>query len=440
MFSTKLSFSLLRRNIYYYNFFFIHLECNKVIISKKMLCCCPTESDRINKRIDDEIRKAKRKMRQTQKIVLLGVGESGKSTFLKQMHIIHGTGFSDSVKLDYRNQIYENVLKAMSGLINGKNQLKINWSRPEITEVFKKFRFIYKRLMEDREEEEKRTFNKIPINPDGFAQSVTLIKQLWYDTALQETYNRRREYPRFYVENIVYYIDNLDRISQSNYLHSSADILHCRRATTSIVEVELNIRGVPFLFVDVGGQRTQRQKWQHCLSDATAILFLVSSNEYDEYLREDFSTSRLDESCKVFETLINYRYLQEISFILFLNKYDLLQKKIKICNIKDYCPDFMGDPSSLDDVKRYLAFRFSRLKRSYNNQSGNIPSSTGSVRINARSIKYLQESDKINNTNGNPTEIYTHFTTAVDTDNIKVIFEMVENMILKHNLSFYVLS
>ena len=74
----------------------------------------------------------------------------------------------------------------------------------------------------------------------------------------------------------------------------------------------MDIKNIPFRFVDVGGQRTQRQKWHQCFSDVTAILFLASSSEYDEYLREDWSINRLDESCKVFETLINYKYLKYI--------------------------------------------------------------------------------------------------------------------------------
>lgn len=65
----------------------------------------------------------------------------------------------------------------------------------------------------------------------------------------------------------------------------SGDILRSRRATCGIHEIEMDIKSVPFRFVDVGGQRTQRQKWSLCFSDVTAILFLASSSEYDEYLR-----------------------------------------------------------------------------------------------------------------------------------------------------------
>lgn len=420
---------------------------------KKNCICCLSDDDRINKRINNELRKAKRKLRQTQKIVLLGVGESGKTTFLKQMQIIHGKGFTDEIKIDYRTQIYENVFRAMSGLINGKNELKLQWSNAENYENFKRFRQIHKQLMDDRDEQQKLTNTKIQIVPQQFQQAVILVKLLWNDPTIQHVYERRREY-RYFVENIPYYIENIERISQPSYLPNTADILRCRRATTGINEVELIIKNVPFLFVDVGGQRTQRQKWQQCFSDVTAILFLVSSNEYDQNLREDSRTNRLDESCKVFELLINYRYLQDVSFILFLNKYDLLKEKIKKCNIKDYCQDFTGNSTNLKDVEEYLKDRFLRLKKhSYeeediNNEDGIAAAASSSssfkrskyYQVNNPNGIYMRNNTLKSVDNNDQSAIYTHFTTAVDTDNIKVIFEMVKNMIFEHNRRAIMLS
>jgi hypothetical protein len=47
-------------------------------------------------------------------------------------------------------------------------------------------------------------------------------------------------------------------------------------------------QNIPFVFVDVGGQRTQRQKWTKCFDGSvTSILFLVSTSEFDQVLAED---------------------------------------------------------------------------------------------------------------------------------------------------------
>ncbi len=42
-----------------------------------------------------------------------GTGESGKSTFIKQMRIIHGNGYSDKDRLKFKPLIYRNILTAI---------------------------------------------------------------------------------------------------------------------------------------------------------------------------------------------------------------------------------------------------------------------------------------------------------------------------------------
>ena len=79
-----------------------------------------------------------------------------------------------------------------------------------------------------------------------------------------------------------------------------------------------------------------------CFNSVTAILFLVSSSEFDQVLMEDRRTKRLEESRNIFETIINLRYLDSVAFILFLNKTDLLEAKLatRSSNIADYFPDY----------------------------------------------------------------------------------------------------
>lgn len=46
------------------------------------------------------------------KLLLLGAGESGKSTIVKQMRIIHETGYSDEERKAYRPVVYSNTIQA----------------------------------------------------------------------------------------------------------------------------------------------------------------------------------------------------------------------------------------------------------------------------------------------------------------------------------------
>ena len=194
-------------------------------------------------------------------------------------------------------------------------------------------------------------------------------------------------------------------------------MLNARKATRGIQEYVIDIKGVPFRFVDVGGQRSQRQKWFQCFDEVTSILFLVSSSAFDQTILEDRVTNRLVESVNIFDTIVNNRCFRSVSVILFFNKTDLLIEKIKTRNIGDYFRDFQasfgmrlgdplpdqyfslqGDPHKLENVQSYLVSMFNHVR---------------------------QDTTQ---------ELYRHFTTAVDTRNIKVVFNIVKDTILTRHI------
>ena len=195
--------------------------------------------------------------------------------------------------------------------------------------------------------------------------------------------------------------DNLLFVFSCNlqdYLPTMKDILFARKATKGIVEHVIDIRNVPFRFVDVGGQRSQRQKWFQCFEGVTSILFLVSSSEFDQVLMEDRITNRLVESCNIFDTIVNHKYFSKVSIILFLNKSDLLEQKVKVVSLKAYFAAFEGDPTDVKQVQNFILLMFDMRRRDRSKS------------------------------------LFHHFTTAVDTENIKYVFYAVRDTILKQNL------
>jgi len=60
-----------------------------------------------------------------------GTGESGKSTFIKQMRIIHGSGYSDDDKRGFIKLVYQNIFMAMSSMIRAMESLKIPYKNPD---------------------------------------------------------------------------------------------------------------------------------------------------------------------------------------------------------------------------------------------------------------------------------------------------------------------
>ena len=51
----------------------------------------------------------------------------------------------------------------------------------------------------------------------------------------------------------------------------------------------------------------------------------------------------MEESKALFETIITYPWFQKSSFVLFLNKTDLLEEKIDSSHLADYFPTYTGE-------------------------------------------------------------------------------------------------
>lgn len=63
----------------------------------------------INKQIEEQLQKDKQLLRATHRLLLLGAGESGKSTIVKQMRILHISGFNEKEKKEKISDIRRNV-------------------------------------------------------------------------------------------------------------------------------------------------------------------------------------------------------------------------------------------------------------------------------------------------------------------------------------------
>ncbi|CAJ0592089.1 unnamed protein product [Cylicocyclus nassatus] len=65
------------------------------------------------------------------KILLLGPGDSGKSTTLKQIRIIHDKGFTDDEKRQRKYIIYLNLISGMTEVIRGLSSLSLSFKNSD---------------------------------------------------------------------------------------------------------------------------------------------------------------------------------------------------------------------------------------------------------------------------------------------------------------------
>ncbi|MGH0188447.1 UNVERIFIED_CONTAM: hypothetical protein FKN15_029484 [Acipenser sinensis] len=236
-----------------------------------MMACCLSEeakeSKRINAEIDKQLRRDKRDARRELKLLLLGTGESGKSTFIKQMRIIHGAGYTDEDKRGFTKLVYQNIFTSMQSMIRATETLKIQYKYEQ-----NKSNAL---LVREVDVEKVCSFEHPYVNA---------IKFLWTDPGIQECYDRRREYQLS--DSTKYYLSDLDRIAEPSYLPTQQDVLRVRIPTTGIIEYPFDLQSIIFRMVDVGGQRSERRKWIHCFENVTSIMFLVALSEYDQVLVE----------------------------------------------------------------------------------------------------------------------------------------------------------
>jgi len=311
------------------------------------------------------------------KLLLLGTGSSGKSTIFKQMQILYQEGFSDFEKKTFRHVVRRNVVESMQALIDGAERFRFQFELPRSRAAAQRF------------------LELDPLSANFWVEEIiTDGKILWSEPAIKKTYENRSRLQL--LDSTEYLYANLDRIGAPNYSPTPEDILRARLRTSGIVERMFKINNVDFKFLDVGGQRNERRKWIHCFEAVTAVIFLTAISEYDQVLYEDEKVNRLHESLQVFESICNNKYFTDTAMILFLNKVDLFQEKIKRVSLKTCFEDYDGD-NSFDDAAKFIE------------------------------EKFLEQ-------NNQPKLIFTHLTCATDTKNVQKVFDACRLVILKENL------
>ena len=83
-----------------------------------------------SRKIDRELALDGEKASREVKLLLLGAGESGKSTIVKQMKIIHETGYSQEECLQYQPVVYSNTIQSLMAIIRAMGQLRIDFRDP----------------------------------------------------------------------------------------------------------------------------------------------------------------------------------------------------------------------------------------------------------------------------------------------------------------------
>uniref|UniRef100_A0A8C8K9X1 Guanine nucleotide-binding protein G(Olf) subunit alpha n=1 Tax=Oncorhynchus tshawytscha TaxID=74940 RepID=A0A8C8K9X1_ONCTS len=359
------------------------------------------QAKKVSKHIDRTLKEQKREYEQTHRLLLLGAGESGKSTIVKQMRILHVNGFNAEEKkqkvLDIRKNVKDaivTVVSAMSTLIppvpigNPSNESRIDYIK-----------------------------SIAPLSDFDYTEEFfEHAKQLWDDEGVKACFERSNEYQL--IDCAQYFLDRIESVRWNDYTPTDQDLLRCRVLTSGIFETRFQVDKVNFHMFDVGGQRDERRKWIQCFNDVTAIIFVAASSSYNMVIREDNSTNRLRESLDLFKSIWNNRFLRTISVILFLNKQDMLADKILAgkSKLEDYFPEYA----------RYTV------------PAEAVPDPGEDPKVTRAKFFIRDEFLRISTASGDGKHYcYPHFTCAVDTENIRRVFNDCRDIIQRMHLRQY---
>jgi GTPase SAR1 family protein len=314
------------------------------------------------------------------KLLLLGAGESGKSTIFKQMKVINKNGYSDAEKKTFQSIVWSNTIVSLKALLDAFEKLGVD--KPDDVIGWEK------EFVDMTEAQDEK------LCP----ASGALLKQIWANPAIKIVFERRNEFQLN--DSAEYYFEAIDRISVENYLPTTDDVLRSRVRTTGIVQSDFKIKATNFSMFDVGGQRNERRKWIHCFDHVTAVCFVAALSEFDQVLYEDETQNRLDEAVDLFKQISNSKWFKQTEIILFLNKKDLFEMKLEKKKFADYKSEYSGE-NKLEPCAEFCKELFLKQR----------PFKEGVTKF-----------------------IYSHVTTATDTKNVAFVFNAVVSMILDKNM------
>ncbi|KAI8087825.1 heterotrimeric G protein alpha subunit A [Gilbertella persicaria] len=322
----------------------------------------------------------KEKIKQEYKILLLGSGESGKSTILKQMKIINQNGYSKEELRSWRTIVYKNLIESAQVLIQAMSDFDLSFVdtlNNTYADQIRNYRLLESQTMLD-------------------ASFIEAVEHIWADQSTKFCATEKTS--EFYLmDSAPYFFDEIVRIGNPNYIPNEQDVLRARLKTTGITEIKFqHKKQMAIHMFDVGGQRSERRKWIHCFEAVSSIIFCVALNEYDQVLLEEKRQNRMLESIALFESIVNSRWFLHTSIMLFLNKVDLFKIKIARVSLQKYFPDY-GGGNDINKAVKYILWRFLQANR-----------------------------PKLN--------VYPHLTQATNTNNIRFVFITVEETLLQNAL------
>ncbi|KAF7323868.1 hypothetical protein MKEN_00608200 [Mycena kentingensis (nom. inval.)] len=384
------------------------------------------EAKRVSNAIDEAIavEREQRKRPSNAKVLLLGQAESGKSTILKNFQLHFAPKAFQTEAEAWRPVIHLNLVRSVNfilGLLNSpfgsgeapspdnalSGQLRrLTFSLAPLRQVEESLsnRIAGSRPIPDQPPSEVERYNpakasEISVrsgtgwtaflrfrrgstsaedNRNEKSEEMQLrrilgacasdIATLW---ASEEVQKGLRDREITLQEQSGFFLDQVQRICQESYTPTSNDILRARVHTVGpeehVIHMESGAETMrSWTVYDVGGSTSQRAAWAQFFDDVHVIIFLAPISAFNETLAENHTVNRLADSLKLWRTICSNKLLVGVEFILFLNKVDILTRKIQSgVRFSEHVTSFRDKPNDPKEVIKYLSDAFATINQTY---------------------------------------------------------------------------
>lgn len=304
--------------------------------------------------------------RALQKLLLVGYDGSGASTIFKQAKILYkDIPFSEEEQENIKLKIQSNVYGYLGILLEGRERFE----EDSLNELIKHSSGTIDPSGKNDKNEGKTIYSIGPrlksfsdwllktmvsgnleaIFPAATREYAPLIEELWNDSAIQATYNRRSELEMLPTV-ASYFLERAVNILRTDYEPSNLDILYAEGVTSSngLACVDFSFPdSAPDDDIDTADQQDsllryqlirvhsrglgENCKWLEMFEDVGMVIFCVALSDYDQFSVDGNGSiaNKMMLSRKLFENIVNHPTFDQMSFLLILNKYDLFEEKIE---------------------------------------------------------------------------------------------------------------
>ncbi|WJX89764.1 hypothetical protein P8452_71734 [Trifolium repens] len=357
------------------------------------------------------------------KFLLVGYSGSGTSTIFKQAKILYkSTPFSEDERGNIKLTIQINVYAYLGILLEGRERFE-----EESLGNLKKSQSLLHTAGTSPKHGDKTIYSigtrlkafsdwllktmvsgKLDaIFPAATREYAPLIEELWNDSAIKATYERRNEIEML-PSVASYFLERAVQILRNDYEPSDLDILYAEGVTSSN-----GLASVEFSFPQSAPEETgdtadlldslaryelitiharglgDNCKWLEMFEDVGLVIFCVSLSDYNQFSTDGNGclTNKMILSRKLFETIVTHPTFEQMDFLLILNKMDEFEEKIEHAPLTqcDWFSDFHpvishnrpssnnssinNNPSLSQLASHYIAVKFKRLYSSLTGQN-----------------------------------------------------------------------